>query len=157
MLFRHFFQHFRSRLIAAAGALLAFQSQLAVKYFADLLGRPEVELLAGQGKNFLFQFVLTVFQFRAQFLQAGSIDRHPVFLHFEQGGDQRPVIMFINGRHPLLRQPRTQHLVQPEDNVSLFAGVSGGNFRFQIAGTYLLPADAEKLVGVGHFHPEKKV
>ena len=44
-----------------------------------------------------------------------------------------------------------------EDNVGLFAGVSGGNFRFQIAGTYLLPTDAEKLVGVGHFHPEKKV
>lgn len=64
--------------------------------------------------------------------------------------------MFVNGRHPLLHQPRTQHLVQPEDNVSLFAGVSGGNFRFQTAGTYLLPADAEKLVGIGHFHPEKK-
>ena len=118
---RHVFQHIG---IGGPGAGLglaaAFHLHLVEQDFAQLLGRADIEFLAGQLVDFGFQQHLLLGKIIGQLAQHFRINGDAGALHVGQHHHQRPLQRLIDGALAGLLQFRLQHHVQAQGDIGIF-------------------------------------
>ena len=114
------------RPLAGLGLLAAGKPELAEEDVAELLGRADVELLAGE----LVDLGLD----RRRLLREGAgearkdlpVDLDAAPLHAREHRHQRPLQPLVDARDALGRQPRLQHAPDAQREVGVLRRVAGG-------------------------------
>ena len=124
----------------------AFELELAEENVAELLGRADVERLAGAFVDFGFQPLHPLREFVGQPAQEIGIDDDAGLLHFGQHADQRTFQGFIDGGLSLFDEPWLQERVQAQGNVCVFRRVARRLLHRHAIETHTLSARAGDLV-----------
>ncbi len=128
-----------------AGLGAAGQLQLVEQHLAQLLGRADVEGMAGQSVDLLLQLDQARGEIGRQALELGLVDLDALFLHVGQYGDQRPLAAFVDRGHAFADQPRLQLPPQPVGDVGVLGRIGHGLLQ-----RHLLEGDAG-AAGAGDF------
>ena len=109
--------------LAGFGTLAARQLELVEQQFAELARGAEIELVPGQRIDLFLQPRDRLRELPGQPRQRIAIDLDACPLHAGNHRHQRTFQRFIDGRHPLRRQPRPQPRPQPQRHVGIFRRV----------------------------------
>ena len=108
------------------GLLAAVQAHFVEQDFAQLLGRSDVEFVAGKLMNLALQIVHAGGEIGAQVPQDGGVDLDAAPFHVAQHRDQGPFQGLINGDHVFGHQARLEHAMQTQRDIRVLGGVIQG-------------------------------
>ena len=111
--------------LAGFGFLAARKFQIVEQEFAELLGRRQIELVAGELIDFFFEPRRALRKCAGQPRENGAVDFDAGLLHRDDDRHQRPLERFIDVGHAFGREPRLQLHPQPQRDVGIFGGVFG--------------------------------
>ena len=97
--------------------------------FLQLLGRSDIEGMAGFVINFLFGFFYLSAQFRGKVPQVPAVHGNSGGFHFSQNGYERHLNIAENIFHTAGSQFRRKEFIQPECKVGVFRSIACGGFQ----------------------------
>ena len=103
----------------------ARQAELAEQDIAELLGAARIDRLAGELLDLGFKASGLLREFAGQPRQHLPVDRDAAPLHMREHAKERPLQRLIHREHMLGREPRLEHLPEPQHDVGLLGGVFG--------------------------------
>ncbi len=106
---------------AGLGFAAAFQLELAEQDVAQLLGRADVEFLAGELVDLGFHLRLRLAEIVGQAAQQIGIDGDAFALHVGQDRDERAFERFIDRALAFNGEARMQQQIKPQRDVGVFA------------------------------------
>src|SRR5690348_7557757 len=113
--------------IGAIGAGLALaparQSQLVEQHFAELLGRADVEGMAGETVDLALQLDKARAEILREPVELAAVDADAGALHGRDDADQRPLDGLIEGEAPLAEQTRLERAMETQRDVGLLRRV----------------------------------
>ena len=120
-------EHARAgRPLAGLGLGAARQPHLAEQDVAKLFRAARIEFrLTGQLADVGFQRSAALGEFAGETRQRLPIDRNAAPLHAGQHGRERPLQRLVDRVDPLGRQPRLEHVPEPQDQVGALGGIFG--------------------------------
>jgi len=130
---------------AGGGFLGAGQAHFAEEEIAELFGRAEIEGLAGQRVDIMFEAGHGLGEFAREAGEDLPVDRDAALLHAGEDGDERALERLVDGEHVFGDEAGFQCAPEAEGDVGIFGGVISG----------LVEGDAGKadeiLAGAGDF------
>ena len=129
------------------------QLQLLEEHLAELLGGVDVEGMAGDGVNLLFQLLQPLVQLGRHLLEEVHVDSHPLALDVHEHVYQRH-LDFEHPFQPLGPDLRGERLPEAQGHVGVGGPVRGDLLDRKLGHRLLGLAGADELGNLGHLHAE---